>query len=170
MWCYGPTFGNMQAPPMVVFDYTAWVARYPEFTNVSQTMAQAYFDEATLYFANCGWQASLPQAPTLLNMLTAHIAWLYAPRDEDGNPSSSGQTAPQLVGRISTTSEGSVSVSTDLTSNAGSPSQDFFTQTKYGFAFWQATAQFRSFRYARSPFPAPQSTAYPFFGPFPPGP
>lgn len=153
----------------VVFNYAVWVARYPEFAAVSQPLAQAYFDEATLYFANQGWTAALPQAPTLLNMLTAHIAWLYAPRDASGNPSSTGQAASPLVGRISSASEGSVSVSTELTSS-GSPSEAFFTQTKYGFSFWQATAQFRTAHYI----PAPQSginslTPYgrgPGYGPF----
>lgn len=139
----------MTATP-VVFNYTAWVARYPEFSAVGQPLAQAYFDEATLYFANCGWTASLPQAPTLLNMLTAHLAWLYAPRDLNGNPSATGQAASPLVGRISTASEGSVSVSTELNAS-GSPSESFFTQTKYGFSFWQATAQFRTMRYSPRP-------------------
>ena len=134
----------------VTFNYSAWVARYPEFSAVSGPLAQAYFDEASLYFANCGWTASLPSAPTLLNMLTAHIAWLYAPRDANGNPSSTGQIAPPLTGRISTASEGSVSVTTELTAS-GSPSEAFFTQTKYGFSFWQATAQYRTFRYSPRP-------------------
>lgn len=134
----------------VQFNYAVWVARYPEFSAISEPLAQAYFDEAGLYFANQGWTGSLPQAPTLLNMLTAHIAWLYAPRDANGNPSSTGQAASPLVGRISSASEGSVSVSTELNAS-GSPSESFFTQTKYGFSFWQATAQFRQARYVAQP-------------------
>ena len=134
----------------VTFNYQTWVQRYPEFANVSQALAQAYFDEASLYFANCGWTGSLPQAPTLLNMLTAHIAWLYAPRDANGNPSSTGQAASPLVGRISSAGEGSVNVSTELTQSGG-PSQSFFTQSKYGFSFFQATAQFRTGHYFARP-------------------
>lgn len=134
----------------IVFNYEVWVGRYPEFSAISQPLAQAYFDEADLYFANCGWRAALRNAPTLLNMLTAHIAWLYSPRDGAGNPSSSGQAASPLTGRISSASEGSVSVSTELTSS-GSPSEAFFTQTKYGFSFWQATQQFRTARYSPRP-------------------
>jgi hypothetical protein len=149
--------------PVVVFDYESWVARYPEFAAVSEPLAQAYFDESSLYFANCGWTAALPQAPTLLNMLTAHIAWLYSPRDVNGNPASTGQTASPLVGRISTASEGSVSVGTELTSS-GSPSEAFFTQTKYGFSFWQATAQFRTARWV---LPRRLGLGFPFLGFFP---
>jgi hypothetical protein len=134
----------------VTFSYAAWVARFPEFANVSSTLAQAYWDEAGLYFANQGWTGSLPQAPTLLNLLTAHLAWLYAPRDANGNPSSTGQAASPLVGRISSAGEGSVNVSTELTASGG-PAASFFTQTKYGFSFWQATSQFRTFRYAARP-------------------
>lgn len=140
----------MSAPSPVVFNYAVWVARYPEFAAISQPLAQAYFDEAGLYFANCGWTAALSIAPTLLNMLTAHLAWLYAPRDVNDNPSSTGQSASPLTGRISSASEGSVSVSTELTSS-GSPSEAFFTQTKYGFSFWQATAQFRTALYSARP-------------------
>jgi hypothetical protein len=135
----------------VVFNYQVWVARYPEFANISEPLAQAYFDEAGLYFANCGWTASLRQAPTLLNMLTAHVAWLNAPRDANGNPSSSGTgEASAIVGRINSASEGSVSVGAELESS-GSPSEAFFTQTRYGLAFWQATAQFRTAHYAARP-------------------
>src|ERR1035437_5098852 len=144
--------------PTVVFNYAVFIARYPEFAAVSEPLAQAYFDEAGLYFANQGWTGSLPSAPTLLNMLTAHIAWLYAPRDANGNPSSTGQTASPLVGRITTASEGSVSVGIELTSSA-SPSEAFFTQSKYGTSFWQATAQYRTMRYS----PRPTIVAGPIF-------
>jgi hypothetical protein len=141
----------MIATTAVVFNYAIWIARYPEFANVSPDLAAAYFDEAGLYWTNRGWQASLSIAPTLLNMLTAHIAWLYAPRDGgQGNPSSTGQGASQLVGRISSAVEGSVNVSTELTAS-GSPSEAFFSQTKYGLSFWQATAQFRTARNAARP-------------------
>jgi hypothetical protein len=142
-----PTPGPNQT---VAFNYAVWAARYPEFANISRTMAQAYFDEAGLYFANCGWTGALSQASTLLNMLTAHIAWLYSPRDGQGNPSSTGTIAPMLIGRISSATEGSVTVQTELTSS-GSPSEAFFNQTRYGYSFWAATSQFRTMRYSPRP-------------------
>ena len=63
-----------------------------------------------------------------------------APRDAAGIPAATGAPAPAIVGRISSASEGSVSVSSEY-KDSGSPSEAFFTQTKYGAMFWQATAQ-----------------------------
>lgn len=150
-------------PPAVTFDYNAWVARYPEFAAVLQPMAQAYFDEAGLYCANSASNPAFADGvlPTLLNMLTAHIAWLNAPRDANGNPSSTGQPASPIVGRINSASEGSVSVQAELESS-GSPSEAFFTQTKYGLAYWQATAGYRTMRYSASP-TIVVDAAWPFF-------
>ncbi len=137
-------------PPAVIFNYQAWVGRYPEFANISQTMAQAYFAEATLYLSNQGWIAALPAAPTLFNMLTAHIAWLYAPRDANGNPSSTGSIAPKMVGRVSSAAEGSVNISTELT-QGDSPALSFFSQSPYGLSYWEATRRFRTARYIARP-------------------
>ena len=157
--------------PAVTFVYSAWVARYPEFSAIGQTLAQAYFDEAGSYCANdvsnpafCvtvyAGQTPLPLLARLLYMLTAHIAWLSAPRDANGNPAATGQPASPLVGRISSAAEGSVNVGVEL-AGSGSPSEAFFTQTKYGFAYWQATAQFRTFQYAAQPTRVP-SAIFPF--------
>ena len=123
---------------VVTFDYTGWTLRYPEFVSVTQPLAQAYFNEACLYCDNTG-AGPVNDAPTLsmlLNMLTAHIAQL--------NAAIGGQAASPLVGRISEATEGSVHVSADLPAVPGSAA--WFAQTKYGLAFWQATAQFRTFR------------------------
>ena len=127
----------------VAFDYTAWTAAFPEMANVSSPQASMYFSFATLYFDNAGWPSSLPQAPTLLNLLTAHIAFLFSPRDAQGNPSSTGTVPPPaLVGRISSATEGSVTVQAEYESNAGSPSQEWYAQTRYGAAYWAAISQF----------------------------
>lgn len=138
--------------PAVTFDYAVWVARYPEFSAVSEPLATAYFGEAGLYCENVTSNPAFPAGvlPTLLNMLTAHIAWLNAPRDANGNPASTGQPAPNLVGRINSAAEGSVNVGLEW-KGSGSPSEDWFTQTKYGAAFWQASAQFRTARYVAHP-------------------
>lgn len=129
---------------IVAFDYAAWIAAYPEFANVPEPTALAYFNQATLYQANDGGGPPITvaaQALTLLNMLTAHIASINAPPDQGG----SGST---LVGRVSSASEGSVSVQTDFgDAKSSSPSAAWFNQTKYGAAWWQATAPFRTFRH-----------------------
>lgn len=136
----------------VTFNYAVWIARYPEFLAVSEPLAQAYFDESNLYCQNavCNPAFRAGVLPTLLNMLTAHIAWLNAPRDANGNPASTGQPAAPIVGRINQATEGSVNVGVELDAS-GSPSEAWFTQSRYGFAFWQATAQFRTARYLANP-------------------
>lgn len=146
----------------VVFNYANWIAAFPQLSNVNATQAGNFFTFATLYWNNSGgWTTNVPQAPMLLDLLTAHIAFLWAPRDANGNPSSSGSfPPPAIVGRISSATEGSVTVQTEYDSNAGSPSEAWFTQTIYGAAFWQATLQFRSATYARTPFLPPQAGTF----------
>lgn len=143
----------------VVFDYTTWAARYPELaSSVAAPLAQAYFDEATLYCSN-GDDALVPYDPTsgvtvraiYLNMLTAHIAAL--------NAAIGGNASSPLVGRISSATEGSVSVSADMPSQPGSAA--WYQQTKYGAAYWAASAPYRTMRYI----PGPQ----PFYGRYPYG-
>lgn len=125
--------------PAVTFNYAAWIARYPEFTTVGAPTAQAYFNEAGLYCANDICNPAFPSGNllTLLNMLTAHIAAI--------NSGANGQAPSPFVGPINTAAEGSVSVGADLGDvTAGSPSQPWYMSTKYGAAYWAATAQFRT--------------------------
>lgn len=124
----------------VTFDYQVWIHRYPEFKSVAECDAQGYFDEATLYHRNDGGGpvADAGQQRVLLNMLTAHIAKLYA---------TVGGVAPSgLVGRITDASEGSVSAAVDKFANMPNSAQ-WYIQTPYGFAYWQATRQYRTAHY-----------------------
>jgi hypothetical protein len=135
----------------VTFNYTAWVTRYPEFASpggaqpVAEPLADLYFAEAGVYVANDG-TSIVPTDQlllTYLNMITAHIASLNAAQ-------ASGVPASPLVGRISNASEGSVSVATENNYEPGSV--QWYQQTKYGAAYWAATAQFRDGpRYAPGP-------------------
>lgn len=142
----------------ITFVYADWVGMFPEFAAVSPAMGAVYFQIADAYFANsifnpafgCGDPLALERMTTLSYLVTAHIAWLLAPRDLNGNPSATGVPASPLVGRISSATEGSVSLGIELT-GGGSPSEAFFTQTKYGFMFWQATAGFRTAQYLANP-------------------
>lgn len=129
---------------IVNFDYNSWLVRYPEFgvsgaQFVSPQLAQAYFDEATSYQANNGaGPVSDPGLQLrLLNMLTAHIAALNV------------TGSSPLVGRINTASEGSVSVGAENNYPPGTP--QWYQQTKYGAAWWAATAQYRTMRYRPGP-------------------
>jgi hypothetical protein len=138
--------------PAFTFSYPKWIAGFPAFANCSPTQGQAWFDRAGLYCENnvCNPAASAGILETLLYLLTSHLAQLYAPRDENGCPAQSGSPPPPIVGRINSASEGSVSVGAEW-DGSGSPSEAFFTQTQYGAEFWQATAQFRTMRYAAQP-------------------
>lgn len=131
---------------VVTFSYPRWAARYPEFSGVSEATAQAYFDEAGLYCDNtpCSIVADLGERAILLNMVTAHIASLNAPVSAGGSGSS-------LVGRISSASEGSVSVQAQMDLSPGSA--QWYGQTKYGIAYWQATAKYRTMTYVPGPVP-----------------
>lgn len=126
---------------VVSFDYTGWSARYPELSSsVNSALATLYFGEATLYLDNtdCSIVVDLGQRTTLLNMITAHIAQLNAPIG--------GQPATPLVGRIETASEGSVSVTAKYADQVPG-SMAWFIQTKYGAAYWAASAIYRTMRY-----------------------
>jgi hypothetical protein len=161
-----------QWSPAVEFNYQQWIGIFPEFSAVSEALADQYWMLAGFYCAN-RFQGVVPtwMLPTLLNFLTAHLAWLFAPRDADGNPASTGSNGSPLVGRIVSANEGSVSVAVQW-DPTGSPSETFFIQTKYGAAFWAATAQFRTARYIARPtrvadgvFPYGRATGYfPFSG------
>ena len=127
------------------FDYAAWVARYPEFSGVSQPTAMQYWNEATLYHANdgSGPVSTVGAQQMLLNMVTAHIAARYA---------TLGGVAPsptQPPGRIASASEGSVSASFDM--NVPPGTAQWFAQTKYGLDYWAAMAPYRMGRYRPGP-------------------
>lgn len=132
----------------MTFDYTGWSARYPELAgSTGQALAQAYFDnDAVLYLDNtaCSPVPDVNKRRALLNMIVAHIAAL-------NSPTADGQPASPLVGRITNASEGSVNVSVDM---PGPDSAAFWMQTKYGAAFWQATASLRTMRYIPGDQPA----------------
>lgn len=129
---------------IAVFSYAAWVARYPEFGAVSEELAALFFAEAGFYLDNT--DASLVQDVgqrlVLLNMLTSHVAALSGALEANGQPSG-------MVGRVSSASEGSVSVSVDSGLTAGTAA--WFQQTSYGLSFWQATKGYRSATYVAAP-------------------
>ena len=126
----------------VVFDPTAFKARYPEFAAVANATLGQLFIEATLYLSNADNSAvqNIPRRTILLNMLTAHVAYIGGILSADGQP--------RPVGRLSQASEGSVSASFE---NLTPGTAAWFQQSQYGAAFWQATLSVRSFRYIAQP-------------------
>lgn len=126
---------------VVTFVTADFLARYPEFTalnTASPALLGLYFNEATLYLNNtvASRVIDIETRTPLLYMLTAHIAAM--------NGGVNGQQPSQLVGRISQAHEGTVSVSADLPGITGNSA--WFAQTKYGLAYWQATARYRQMR------------------------
>lgn len=118
---------------IVTFDPAAFKVRYPEFASVDDALLQAYFDEAAMAYLD-NTEASrvqqVEQRTVLFNMLVAHAAAL---------------AALSLVGRIATATEGSVTVAAAMDGVPGTAA--WFMQTKYGAAYWQATAAFRTMLY-----------------------
>lgn len=151
--------GAIQTVGPVVFDYVWFQARYPDLSEwCNPEMAQGYFDLACLFCDNgngqqiaingsffaCRWSGpavrDIPRRQMLLGLLTAHIAKMFAPLD--GSPASS------TVGRISSATEGSISVAFEF---PNTPGAEWYNQTKYGAMFWAATSIYRMGRYYPGP-------------------
>lgn len=137
-------------PPAVpiVFDYTAWAALLPSMAGVDETDATLYFGLAQMYISNAGWPVRDPTfLQYLLFLTTAHIAFLLSPR-LNGVPTSGGtEPAPaQVVGRINSATEGSVSVSTEMAATTANSA--WWLQTQFGAMVWQLLKPFRLMRYA----------------------
>ena len=128
--------------PSVVFDPDAFKSRYPEFAAVDNSTLQLCFDEAGFYLSNANNSPvqNVTRRAVLLNMLTAHVAYV------GGKLSTDGQQRP--VGRTSNASEGSVSAGFEYLTPG---THAWFTQSQYGAAFWQATTSLRGFRYIAQP-------------------
>lgn len=136
----GPVIPPTVTPGSVVFNATEFTAAYPSFTTVSATILQGNFNLATLLLDNTA--ASVVQdAPTrqyYLYLLTAHITAIL--NGVNGQPPSG------VVGRISSATQGSVSVQTQWAANMGN-AEAFFVQTPWGALFWQATVSYRTAHY-----------------------
>ena len=135
---------------VVAFVYATWVQMYPEMAGVSAPAANLYFTQACQMCDNTPASLIIDASPTglraaCLYALTAHFAALAG----QGNGGAGGSGRGGLVGRISSASEGSVSVSTE---NAGATaSSAWYQQTQYGATYWSLTAQFRTMRYVPGP-------------------
>lgn len=125
----------------VVFDPAAFKAAYPEFQSVPDATLDAYFLRSQLFLANddCPVDDEAKRLQ-LYYLLVAHIAMLSGALNPGG--------VPGAVGRTSSATEGSVSVSLEFNATMGA---SWFVQTSYGATFWAATAYLRSFRYVARP-------------------
>jgi len=123
---------------VVVFDPAAFKVVFDEFATVPDAKLNYYFNLAATTILDNSENACIPlvERTILFDLLVAHQAELKK-RIEEGN---SG-----LVGRISSASEGSVSISTDYQIQ-GNTAQ-WYNQTPYGAQYWAMTAKYRTFTY-----------------------
>ncbi len=142
---------------VVTFDPAAWRAQFPEFSYLSDSQADAYFAMATGVQRNDGGgPISVASVQlSMLNVLTAHVAALFA-------PTKTGAAASSLVGRISDATEGSVSVSVQNDYAPGTA--QWFQQTKYGSMWYVMSAPYRTMRYIPNPRSPVNAGAFPGFG------
>lgn len=125
----------------VVFNPSDFKSFYPEFSSVPDAKLNNYFIQAQFFLANedCPVDDEAKRLQ-LYYLLVAHIATISGALNPGG--------VPGAVGRTSSATEGSVSVSLEYNVAAGA---EFFAQSQYGAMFWQATAYLRSFRYIPRP-------------------
>lgn len=119
---------------------------------LSFSRANILFAQATIYHRNDGTGPVCDPVVqlALLDMVVAHLAYM-----QYGLP---GQPPSPIVGRISSASQGSVSVSTEFPGQPASAA--WWDQTRYGANYWAATLPYRTMRYV-----PPVSR---IFNPFPP--
>lgn len=133
---------------VVTFDYSTWAKCYPTLAPlVNSTQAECYFQIAQLYLDNS--QRSIvrdvAKRTLLFGLLVAHIAYLNIPESEGGNGAG-------VVGRASSATRGSVSISLDYpTSSSASDTEAWLTQTQWGAMFWAAMLPYRQARYVTRP-------------------
>lgn len=132
---------------VAVFDYAKWTAMFPYMAAVPEVVADGFFTVAELLFANddCSPIQDTDKRLVFLNYIVAHLARLA------GYPVSAGGSAQPdgMVGRISSATEGTVSIDSDYGSVRNS--QAWWIQTQEGATFWQMTIALRTARYVPAP-------------------
>lgn len=132
------------ASGVVSFDYTAWLARFPQFTTTTdQSTGNACFEQACIMLNNTATSPvqDLNLRRQFLWLITAHIAQLMF--------GSSIQPVNPVVGRIASAAEGSVNFSAVMPLMFGNGA--WYSQTQYGLMYWTATSPYRAFQYVAGP-------------------
>ena len=130
---------------VVEFVVAEFRGEYPFFSELTDTQLNSLFRKACLRLRNDAKSCvkDIEVRKEFLYLIVAHLATLQAQVDA-GNP---------LVGRLSSASEGSVSVSSEYGTLGNS--EKWWVQTPYGAKFWQMTAIFRTSLYVVTNFPMP---------------
>jgi hypothetical protein len=134
---------------VVVFDLAEFRALYPAIT-ATDAQLEDYFAMAETFLDNteCSVVKDLSARKRMLYLLVAHIATLTG-MAEKGNP---------VVGRISSATEGTVSVSLDYGTMGNN--ERWYLQTPWGAMYWQLTKRYRSAVYRLGIAPMPVQRTY----------
>lgn len=126
----------------VVFNVALFRELYPMFSAASDPLLDALFTQACMYLDNtdASLVQDLKEREQLLMLLVAHLCALRGYDSGNGSAGGSG-----LVGRITSASEGSVSVSVD--SSGSNDASWWYLQTPWGADYWQLTSPYRSMIY-----------------------
>lgn len=129
---------------VVVFDVDKFREAYPSAKGTDTQLNNAFI-KAGMLLRNDKHSCvcNLAEREMLLWLLVAHMDTLQANIDE-GN---------SAVGRASSASEGSVSVSLDY--GTATNGEKWYTQTPYGAEYWALTSRYRSFLYTLGVAPMP---------------
>lgn len=121
---------------IVLFNAAAFRMRYPEMEQAADGQMEMWFTQAESIVNNtdCSIVTNLKEREMLLMLLMRHFAALDERAAQGG-----------LVGRISSATEGSVSVGAEMPSNTASAA--WYNQTPFGASYWQLTAKYRRFCY-----------------------
>lgn len=136
----------------VIFDPKVFKEQYPEFASSPDGVLTRFWCQAVILLDNTKNSVVKDTCVrgTLLSLLVAHIACLFY--------GVNGQSPSDLVGRINSAKEGTVSVNTDLPGiTAGSA---WYAQTKYGLEYYELTRTFRTFRYIKGSSPSGYPHSY----------
>ena len=106
---------------------------------MAEAVLQQNFNQAELMLNNscCSVVCDAPTRQILLNLATAHITALLN--------GVNGQPPTGIVGRISSATQGSVTVQAEMLQQ--SESAAYWQQTPWGVQFWMSTLRFRTARY-----------------------
>ena len=125
---------------VAVFKYAAWSLRFPKLVStVPEPLADMYFAEACTFLDNsdCSLVEDVNLRLTYLNLIVAHIALCNGAGGDDRSA---------LVGRISSVTEGSVTIAAELNGFTGDQAA-YFAQTPYGAQYWASTNGYRTMQY-----------------------
>lgn len=131
---------------VVEFDVAEFREEYPFFSKLTDTQLNSLFRKACLRLRNDAKSCvkDIYVRNEFLYLIVAHLATLFQ-KALDGN---------SLVGRISSASEGSVSVSSEYSVSQGG-GEKWWSQTPWGADYWTSSAPYRVPNYVTTNFAMP---------------